>query len=229
MKFKDKQLIIFDLDGTLIDSSPDLANAVNHTLRTLGRATFSTHTIHYWVGNGARMLIQRALSGDRKIDPRIDPQLLAEALEIFLDYYAQHLSIETRPYPNVISTLQQLQTMGYRLAIITNKPYAFVEPILRDLQLESYFEHYLGGDTLPEKKPHPMPLEHLCQTLDVTVAQSIMVGDSRNDILAAKACGMESIGVTYGYNYGEEIAAYAPELVIESFEAMLPTLRKEHP
>ena len=223
-KFNDKQLIIFDLDGTLIDSSPDLANAINYMLCSLGRNTFSTDTIHYWVGNGAYILVKRALSGKREVDPNIDERLFNQALEIFLDHYKSHLCVETVPYPNVISTLQTLQKRGYRLAIITNKPYKFVAPILTNLKLDSYFETFLGGDSLPQKKPHPMPLEHLCKTLGVNIDQSVMVGDSKNDILAAKACGMHSIGVTYGYNYGEDINSYDPDLVVDQFQHILPTL-----
>ena len=223
-KFNNKQLIIFDLDGTLIDSSHDLANAINYMLCSLGRNTFSADTIHYWVGNGAQILVKRALSGRREIDPNIDERLFNQALEIFLDYYNSHLSIETVPYPNVVSTLQELQGLGYRLAIITNKPYRFVAPILTDLKLDTYFETFLGGDSLSKKKPHPMPLEHLCKTLGVNIDQSVMVGDSKNDILAAKACGMHSIGVTYGYNYGEDINSYDPDLVVDQFQHILPTL-----
>ncbi len=224
MKFINKKVIIFDLDGTLIDSSPDLALAINYMLKRLERETFTTDTIHYWVGNGAEMLVKRALSGQREIDENLDSTLVTQALKIFLDFYGKNLSIKTVTYPNVLKTLQQLKEYGYRLAIVTNKPVDFVKPILKALSLEELFELYLGGNSLQERKPHPMPLLHVCETFNVTVEECIMVGDSKNDILSARACNMESIGVSYGYNYGESINIYNPNVVFDDFTDILPTL-----
>lgn len=224
LKFTNKKLIIFDLDGTLIDSSPDLALAINHMLKILNRDTFSSDTIHYWVGNGAEVLVKRALSGTATIDETLDPVLCKEALQIFLTFYAQNLAVSTLPYPHVLSTLQTLKNNGYRLAIVTNKPFAFVEPILTTLGLMEFFELILGGDSLEEKKPNPMPLLYVCDQLNVSVEESLMVGDSKNDILAANACGMQSIGLTYGYNYGEDIAIYKPSFVFDKFADILDTL-----
>ncbi|MBU1669166.1 phosphoglycolate phosphatase [bacterium] len=224
MKFIDKKVIIFDLDGTLIDSSPDLALAVNHMLTTLNRTPFSTDIIHYWVGNGAEMLVKRALSGKREIDENLDTTLVSKALEIFLDFYSKNLAVETVPYPHVSQTLQRLKEHGYRLAIVTNKPFEFVEPILEILELKTFFELHLGGNSLEKRKPHPMPLLHVCEALNVTVEASVMVGDSKNDILAANACNMQSIGLSYGYNYGESINVHQPSVVFDNFADMLPTL-----
>ncbi len=224
MKFTHKKLFIFDLDGTLIDSSPDLALAINHMLKTLNRDTFSTDTIHYWVGNGAQTLVKRALSGSSTIDETIDPLLFEKALEIFLDFYAKNLAIETITYPDVKNVLTMLNGWNYRLAIVTNKPFAFVEPILKALELSDLFELVLGGDSLEEKKPHPLPLLHVCKTLGVDVKDALMLGDSKNDILAANACGMQSIGFTYGYNYGEDIAVYKPNFVFDEFADILSTI-----
>ncbi len=224
MKFINKKVIIFDLDGTLIDSSPDLALAINYMLKSLERETFTTDTIHYWVGNGAEMLVKRALSGQREIDENLDSTLVTQALKIFLDFYGKNLSIKTVTYPNVLKTLQQLKEYGYRLAIVTNKPVDFVKPILKALSLEELFELYLGGNSLQERKPHPMPLLHVCETFNVTVEECVMVGDSKNDILSAHACNMQSIGVSYGYNYGESINIYNPNVVFDDFADILPTL-----
>jgi phosphoglycolate phosphatase len=224
LKFINKKVIIFDLDGTLIDSSPDLALAINYMLKSLERETFTTDTIHYWVGNGAEMLVKRALSGQREIDENLDSTLVTQALKIFLDFYGKNLSIKTVTYPNVLKTLQQLKEYGYRLAIVTNKPVDFVKPILKALSLEELFELYLGGNSLQERKPHPMPLLHVCETFNVTVEECVMVGDSKNDILSAHACNMQSIGVSYGYNYGESINIYNPNVVFDDFADILPTL-----
>jgi len=224
LKFSNKKVILFDLDGTLINSSPDLAVAVNHMLKTLDRDTFSEDVIHGWVGNGAQILVQRALSGQSEIDKNLDAAFAADALETFLAFYAQNLCVATVTYPNVPSTLKTLKSMGYRLAIVTNKPFAFVEPILEGLKLTGLFELILGGDSLDQKKPDPIPLLHVCTTLGATVDDCVMVGDSKNDILAANACSMQSVGVTYGYNYGEDIGVYEPSIVIDDFSMLLKSL-----
>ncbi len=221
MKFNNKKVILFDLDGTLINSGPDLALAVNHMLLTLNRETFTEDVIDGWVGNGAQMLVQRALSGQREIDENLDPALYDDALDIFLTFYGQNLCVATVTYPNVPATLTRLKETGYRLAIITNKPFAFVEPILEGLKLSGLFELILGGDSLEQRKPHPMPLLHVCDKLGVTVDECVMVGDSKNDILAANAAKMQSIGVTYGYNYGEDIGIYNPDVVFDDFADIL--------
>ncbi len=224
MKFTDKKMICFDLDGTLIDSVPDLALAVNEMLTALGRETFSEETIRFWVGNGAQMLVKRALLGKREADEAVDEVLFAEALEIFLSFYKKRLCTSTRPYPHVLETLQALKAKGYRLSIVTNKPVEFVGPILKGLGFESLIEYYLGGNSLERKKPDPLPLQHLCSELGITVGECVMVGDSKNDIQAANACGMQSIGVTYGYNYGEDISVYGPNVIVADFSEILKFL-----
>jgi len=224
LKFTNKELIIFDLDGTLIDSVPDLASAVNHMLATLDRDTFEEEIIRYWVGNGAQTLTKRALSGSTEIDENMNEALFEKALAIFLDYYGNHLCTTTKTYPHVAATLRALKSKGYRLAIVTNKPFDFVGPILEGLHLNELFELILGGDSLEKKKPDPSPLLHVCETLNVSIEESVMVGDSKNDILAANAAEIQSIGVTYGYNYGEDIGVYDPSIIINDFSELLEYL-----
>ena len=224
MKLENKQLLIFDLDGTLINSALDLAKAVNYMLETLERDTFEEEVIHGWVGNGALTLVKRALSGSRKVHENLDEELVEQALKVFLDYYEKNLCNATVPYPHVIETLGTLKAKGFTLAIVTNKPFPFVEPILKGLGMEGLFELILGGDSLKEKKPHPMPLLHVCEILGFSIEASLMIGDSKNDILAANACGMESAGVTYGYNYGEDISVHKPAVVIDDFSELLELL-----
>ncbi len=221
MKFTNKELIIFDLDGTLIDSVPDLAMAVNHMLESLDRDVFDENTIRYWVGNGAQILVKRALSGSNKIDEDLDGTLFSKALALFLLFYKKHLCVNTKIYSNVLTTLRSLKAEGYRLAIVTNKPIDFVAPILDGLHLNDLFELILGGDSLEKKKPDPLPLQHVCEKLNIPVEKAVMVGDSKNDILAANAAKIQSIGVTYGYNYGEEISYYAPDVVLDNFSDIL--------
>ncbi|MEA2073865.1 MAG: phosphoglycolate phosphatase [Campylobacterota bacterium] len=217
MKLQDKELIIFDLDGTLIDSGADLALALNAMLRELKRQEFSEDEIHTWVGNGAQTLVKRALSGGILIDENIDDSLFKEALEIFLDSYKNNVCVKTTLYPHVRETLVSLHKNGYTMAIVTNKPFEFVAPILSTLKLDKYFSLILGGDSLKEKKPSALPLLHVCEKLNVSIEKGLMVGDSKNDILAAKAANMDSIGVTYGYNYGESIDLYKPNAIIDEF------------
>ena len=220
MKFTNKEVILFDLDGTLIDSVPDLSYAVNHMLEALQRESFSEDTIRYWVGNGAQVLVKRALSGQTEIDENLDQSLFEKALELFMSYYGQHLCIDTAAYPNVSATLHALKEKGYRLVIVTNKPFDFVGPILEALCLDGVFEFWVGGDSVEKKKPDPLPLLHACGHMNVSVDKCVMVGDSKNDLLAANSCGMESVGVTYGYNYGENIEIYDPTFIIEDFSEL---------
>lgn len=224
MKFSNKKVILFDLDGTLVDSAPDLALAVNHMLESLKREPFCAETIRSWVGNGAQTLVKRGLSGSNVIDETIDPELFAQALDIFLDFYAQNLCVTTVTYPNVETTLKSLKAQDYRLVLVTNKPYDFIEPLLEGLALTDLFELCLGGDSLAKKKPDPLPLLHVCERLDVSVSECVMVGDSKNDIVAANAANMHSIGVTYGYNYGEHINLYEPDHVVDDLSQIIELL-----
>ena len=213
-----KKLLIFDLDGTLVNSAPDLALALNLMLQELGKEPFSDEIIHTWVGNGAQTLVKRALSGSVDIDSTIDEALFHRALERFLALYKAHLCVKSHLYEGVKESLEYLHVKGFTLAIVTNKPSAFVAPLLDSLGVASLFSLSVGGDDLKRKKPHPDPLLHVCSKLHVDIKHTIMVGDSKNDILAAKGCGMQSVGVTYGYNYGEDIALYNPDYVINQFK-----------
>ena len=224
MILAEKNVLLFDLDGTLVDSVPDLALAVNQTLTQLNLTTFIESTIRNWVGNGALCLISRALSGDKHINENLSEALIKEALSLFLSNYHQCVCVKSTLYTGVKETLIALKAKGYRLAIITNKPEAFIQPILQNLGLAHLFELTIGGDTLAQLKPHPLPLLTACKQLGVDVAQCVMIGDSKNDILAAKAAGMLSIGLTYGYNYDESLADHNPEYLFDHFNELLSVL-----
>ncbi len=222
--FKNKEVILFDLDGTLIDSAPDLALALNHTLETLEQKTFHHDTIRSWVGNGAQTLVKRGLSGSTVVNEAIDPEFFDKALDIFLDFYSKNLCVTTVTYPNVLQTLQRLKSMGYRLVLVTNKPYDFIQPLLEGLGMEGLFELCLGGDSLERRKPDPLPLLHVCERLDICASKCLMIGDSKNDILAANSANMQSIGVSYGYNYDEDISVYEPDTVVHDFDEIIKLL-----
>ena len=213
--------ILFDLDGTLIDSVPDLADAVNAMLTQLHRRTFPEATVRNWVGNGAQMLVKRALLGRRDVGKQeIDPALFEAALQYFFEAYGRCVTRRTRPYTGVEETLAWLHSKKYKMAIVTNKPERFTPPILKAFDIARYFDVIIGGDTLRVKKPDPAPLQEALTRLGAGKEQAVMVGDSKNDILAAKALGIASIAVSYGYNYDEPITRYRPDHVIDRFTAL---------
>jgi len=221
LKFEAKKLIIFDLDGTLIDSVPDLVEAINQMQLNIGRTIFEENIVRSWVGNGAETLVKRALSSSVDIDENLDETLYEKALALFLASYKKNACVKTEVYPYVNATLQTFQEKGYIMAIVTNKPYAFVEPILKALDMKDFFALYLGGDSLKVKKPDAQPLLHVCKELRMSVEDSVMVGDSKNDILAANAANMQSIAVNYGYNYGEDISIHNPDIIVDDFAEIL--------
>ena len=216
--------VLFDLDGTLLDSAPDLAQAVNQTLIALGKETFPEAQVRGWVGNGANVLLKRALSGATDISDDVCETQLAQAHELFKQYYSACLSDKSVLYPDVRMTLISLKQVGYKLAIVTNKPGQYMSPILADYGLTGLFDLVLAGDSLPTRKPDPAPLLHACAVLGSKIEETIMVGDSKNDILAAKAANMAVAGLTYGYNYGEDIRLSEPDLVLDNISELLNSL-----
>lgn len=207
--------IAFDLDGTLIDSLPDIALATSATLEHLGFQSCSLEQVKTWIGNGARILISRALkfASGREYSG----QELNQVMPIFLGFYQDFLTHSSCCFPKVTSTLERLSQSGLKLGVITNKPHKFVAPLLNKLQIADYFSAVLGGDALVEMKPSPLPLQHVMQAWQLNANEFLMVGDSKNDISAAKAANCASIGLTYGYNYGEDIALSYPTFVCDCF------------
>lgn len=216
MKFNDKELIIFDFDGTLINSIPDLALAVNSTLAHFQLPTIDIELVASFVGNGAKTLVERSLAQSTQNEKQV-AELFEQAFEYYLSAYEQVSCKETYAYPGVLETLEYLHNKGYKMVICTNKPYRFVEAILDGLYIKQYFQCWIGEDSIPEKKPNATPLLYLCKEMNTAVEKAIMVGDSKNDILAAQNARMDSIGLSYGYNYNEHIADYKPTIVVDNF------------
>ncbi len=215
MNFKDKELIIFDFDGTLINSIPDLRIAINKMLAHYDLSPLSIEVLTPFVGNGAKPLVRRAL--EEAMQENVTEDFLNKAFDIYFSAYREVSCDKTFMYPGVEKTLKYLQEKNYSMVICTNKPFDFIEPILDDLKIKSYFKLWIGEDSLAEKKPNAAPLLHLAKEMNTEVEKCVMVGDSKNDILAAQNAEMHSVGVSYGYNYNENIADYHPSVVVDNF------------
>ena len=228
MNQQDKQLLIFDFDGTLIDSVPDLADATNTMLEQLGKPTYSLDTIKEWVGNGSRLLVERALVGKTEVVTGELTEVEADhAEQVFLQAYNTIETSKTVAYPNVDKGLRQLKEAGFTLALVTNKPIRFVPKILESFDWQDLFSEVLGGDSLPVKKPDPTPLLQTCETLNFTIEQAYMIGDSINDMLAGQNAGIDTLALSYGYNYGKDIRDSNPNQAFDNFADLLNYLLKE--
>jgi phosphoglycolate phosphatase len=214
------KLLIFDLDGTLIDSVPDLALAVDQMLGSLSLPLAGEARVRAWVGNGAAKLVERAL-----IYAEADTStLMPDALATFLTCYQQSCSNHTVLYPHVQETLKALKHQGITMALVTNKPKRFVPPILEKLEIDAYFSLVLGGDDLPNKKPDPEPLLHCMDELGFSRDESMMVGDSRNDIQAARNANILVAAVDYGYNQQQPVEKEQPDVVLSNINQVLANL-----
>ena len=228
MSKQDKQLLIFDFDGTLIDSVPDLADATNTMLEQLGKPTYSLDTIKEWVGNGSRLLVERALVGKTEVvTGELTKDEADHAEQVFLQAYNTIETSKTVAYPNVDKGLRQLKEAGFTLALVTNKPIRFVPKILESFDWQDLFSEVLGGDSLPVKKPDPTPLLQTCETLNFTIEQAYMIGDSINDMLAGQNAGIDTLALSYGYNYGKDIRDSNPNQAFDNFADLLNYLLKE--
>ncbi|MCK0746620.1 phosphoglycolate phosphatase [Chromohalobacter nigrandesensis] len=205
------RLVVFDLDGTLIDSVPDLAAALDGALGELRLPEAGEAAVRDWVGNGSRKLVERALYAVDAQDRDLD-----EVHEAFLRHYRQAPCRLTQVYPGVREALEALATRGVAIGLITNKPTAFIVPILECLELSRYFALTLGGDALSTRKPDPAPLLHLADRLEVAPSACLMVGDSRHDVEAGRRAGFRTLAVPYGYNHGKPVAASEPDVMVES-------------
>lgn len=218
--FQNRKAVLIDLDGTLVDSVPDLAYSIDQMMLQLEMPVRGIDAVTEWVGNGAERLVKRALVNSMEGEP--SEALFHKALSLFETVYAANNGKHGYLYDGVETGLNYLQQQGYRLACVTNKPAAFTGPLLNVMGIAGYFDVTIGGDQVERKKPDPQPLLIAAEKLQVDPKQAVMLGDSINDVLAARAAGMPIICVSYGYNHGRDIRqqerrSHAPDAVIDSF------------
>ena len=213
MKTSKTKLVIFDLDGTLIDTAPDLAYSMDLVMRELHLPAQGLENVRSYIGHGVRRLVEDIVSS---VEKQPAQATLERALDSFNTHYREHLVRESALYPGVNESLAWLQARGIKCACVTNKPGDFANPLLRHFQIEKYFDVVVSGDTLEKKKPDPFPLTYVCNQLGVETGECIMVGDSENDIEAARRAGIRSVCMSYGYTPQEDITLLKPDVVLDS-------------
>jgi len=222
MTLKKPEMILIDVDGTLVDSVPDLHYCVDEMMKALGMPLRGEAKVRTWVGNGVERLTRRALIDS--LDGEPDEALFQKAYPIFLELYAENTSKRSRLYPGVLEGLDMMQAAGYKLGCVTNKVAQFTIPLLKDLGVYDHFAIVVSGDTLPEKKPHPRPLLHAAEFFGVKPEKALMLGDSVSDVKAARAAGFQIVCMSYGYNHGVDIREARPDAVIDSMVELVPLL-----
>jgi phosphoglycolate phosphatase len=215
MPIKKPEIALIDLDGTLVDSVPDLAWCTDEMMKALDMPVRGETKVRNWVGNGVERLIKRALLDQLEGEPA--EVLYAKAAPIFMALYAENPSKRSQLYPHVREGLQWLKDNGIRLGCVTNKDAQFTLPILQNLGIVDFFEIVISGDTLPLKKPHPAPLLHGAEFFGVTPDKAMMIGDSISDVKASRAAGFSIVCMSYGYNHGVDIRTAEPDAVIDTF------------
>jgi phosphoglycolate phosphatase len=212
---KPYQTYLFDLDGTLIDTAPDLNVALNHCLARAGLAAVDESLTRHWVGHGARVMIQQALDHQQASH---DTQPMLDA---FILHYEAHSAVLSKPYPQVLETLDALKASGAKLGVVTNKLARLSERLLSDIGMRDYFDVVVGGDTTPTPKPHPAPVLSAMDALNADKAETLFVGDSETDVRAAQAARIPVVCLRDGYNHGVDVKTLNANAVIDSFAELL--------
>jgi phosphoglycolate phosphatase len=207
------KLILFDLDGTLVDSAPDLSWCADEMMLQLDMPVRGIESVRRWVGNGIERLVKRTLTNDMNAEP--DEILFMHGLSLFEKLYTENSYQRSKPYPGVIEGLDELISSEFMLACVTNKAGVFTHRVLEGLNLAKYFELVVSGDTTKEKKPHPLPLLYAADYFDLGPSDCLMVGDSSNDVKAARAAGFAITCVSYGYNHGLDIRDAGADQVVD--------------
>ena len=207
-------MVLLDLDGTLVDTVPDLTYCLDNMLREFSLPEASETKVREWVGNGVERLVKRGLSNDFKKEP--EQSLFEKALPIFMDCYRENACQRSQLYTGIREGLEYLTDNNFKLGCVTNKLSQFTKTILETLNIQDAFGIVISGDTLAKKKPDPMPLLHAAKYFSENPSKSLMVGDSINDVSAARAAGFQVLCVSYGYNLGQDIRLANPDLVVDS-------------
>ena len=201
---------LIDLDGTLLDTAADIAVAVNAMLVEHGRPPLPEALVRSYIGRGTANLVRRCFG------PETAPE---GALECFRRHYQQSNGRFARPFPGVVEGLARLREKGLRLACVTNKPEIFVTPLLKLMKLDGWFDYVVCGDTLARCKPDPLPLTHTCEHFGIAPQEALMIGDSMNDVEAARAAGCPVVCVPYGYAEGRQMRAEDCDAIVPTIEA----------
>lgn len=217
--------VMIDLDGTLLDTIPDLAAAANLMLGELGKPALDEFLIRTFVGKGIPSLVERSLAGS--LAGAVEPALFERALPVFERFYAEVNGRHTTIYPGVKEGLERLREQGFPLACVTNKSGRFTRPLLEYMKLSDYFSLVIAGDTLPKKKPDPLPLLHACSSFGIAAGTMLMIGDSLNDAQAARAAGCPVFCVPYGYNEGRDVRELDIDAIVESLFEATRLIQKE--
>jgi len=210
--------VLFDLDGTLLNTIPDLTDGVNGMRMALGMPPLRQDIVSTYVGKGSEVLVRRALQDNLRPEEPIDPELFAQGMELFYQYYHTVNGDKTVIYDGVLEGLRAFREQGVKMAVVTNKPEEFTEPLLVNTGLASFFEHAVSGDTCKRKKPDPMPLQYACQLLESRPQDTLMIGDSQNDVQAARAADMAVVAVPYGYNEGQGVQNLGADAIVSSID-----------
>ena len=216
--------VMIDLDGTLLDTVTDLAVAVNLMLAKLGRAPLDQARVRTFVGKGITHLVERSLAGALSGEP--DRALFELALPLYLDCYESVNGRHATIYPGVRAGLDALKNAGFPLACVTNKSERFTLPLLAQMRLADYFSIVIAGDTLPRKKPDPLPLTHTCGHFGIAPREMLMIGDSLNDAQAARAAGCPVFCVPYGYNEGADVRELDVDAIVETLSEAVKLITK---
>lgn len=217
--------VLFDLDGTLLDTAPDLVTAANAMLGELALPALDAQSIKNFIGGGIATLVKRTLAASLESEP--DAQLLERAMPLYEKHYAKVMLNQTRPFAGVVEGLQAMRAQGLRLACVTNKAERFARPLLGATGLLDFFELLVCGDSLPKKKPDPLPLRHACAHFGVEPREVLLIGDSPLDTQAARAAGCHIFCVPYGYNQGRDVRELDCDAIVATLRDAAKLLQNE--
>ncbi len=209
---------MIDVDGTLVDSVPDLTYCVDEMMKQLGKEPCGEAKVRQWVGNGVPKLVERALTGELEATPNSEDY--EKAYPVFLELYAENTAKRSCLYDGVREGLDYMKSQGYLLGCVTNKAEQFTLPLLKALGIFDDFSIIISGDTLAKKKPDPLPLLHSASHFSIDPKDCMMLGDSVSDVRASRAAGFAIICMSYGYNHGNDIANEEPDLVLDSMSEL---------